>query len=132
MSRKKRSHTSIQLSHLLKPDGEIDELARDPGSGGGVVMNLSKHRNIEILMGEGSADPALRVALTKELLIKVDTGAKFTKGRTPGAKATKTKYIHKLRQQHPDLTAKGLYKLADKKIIGTMSPKTFENHLSQL
>ena len=58
-------------------------------------------------------------------------GEKFRPARKLGSLSEKTKYIYKLVENNPDLTAKGLYKIADKEVLGAMPITTFSNHVSK-
>ena len=48
----------------------------------------------------------------KKYKLDANKGRKFTEGRRAGAKAETTKYIAKLNEQYPTLSAKELYKIA--------------------
>lgn len=112
----------IPLSKLLEPDGEIDHAVRDLKGKSGVVMQLTKYRNVEAMMGEKNADPKLRVALTKELLAARDQAReradRFPAGRVAGAVDARTKYIRELIGAHPTSKPLALWKVADKKRAG--------------
>lgn len=51
-------------------------------------------------------------------------------GRKKGATTAKTQHIYTLANNRPNLSAKELYALADKKIIGDMRDGTFANHVT--
>jgi hypothetical protein len=112
----------IPLSVLLEPDGTVDSTLRklkpdSNGNSSGVVMVLTKHRNLEAMMGQKRGDPKLRVALTKELLKLRDDAAakaaKFPAGRAHGALDDRTKYIIELIQSNPGVgKPSGIWKLA--------------------
>jgi hypothetical protein len=60
-------------------------------------------------------------------------GEVFKPKRKKGAISKKTKHIQTLVEQHPEKTAKELYALADKSILGEGKPmqlRTFDNHVS--
>jgi hypothetical protein len=57
-------------------------------------------------------------------------GEKFKPNREKGALSARTKYIHELALDNPKLSAKELFALADRNIIGKMALRTFGNHVS--
>ena len=62
----------------------------------------------------------------------VDTGMKFSKGKSPGAKSKKRLHIEELVKNYPNRTAKELSRLANSELIGKMTFETFQNHVSKI
>lgn len=83
-----------------------------------------------MFMGENRSDPKLRRALAVELLPLATKGVRFAPGRPARSRNKKTNYIYQLARDNPGLSAKELYKEADKAIIGDMAERTFDNHVS--
>ena len=61
----------------------------------------------------------------------IEKGEIFSTKKPKGSISPKTAHIIKLAADYPDMTAKELMLKADKKIIGEMKPRTFDNHVSQ-
>ena len=59
-------------------------------------------------------------------------GIKFSQGKASGARSKSTLHIEELVKRNPNLTAKELFKLADPGLIGKMSLRTFQNHVSKI
>ena len=75
-------------------------------------------------------------ARTYEYLFEVtehhrQRGLMFEPKRKAGSEASNTKYIKKLVDEKPNLTAKELYKLADISKIGQITSGTFANKVSE-
>jgi hypothetical protein len=58
-------------------------------------------------------------------------GLKFEPKRKAGSEASNTKYIKKLVDKNPNLTAKQLQKIADESEIGNITSGTFANKVSE-
>jgi hypothetical protein len=57
-------------------------------------------------------------------------GERFSGGRAKGAISKQTKHIFKLAKDNLSLSAKELFVIANKSIIGDMSERTFSDHLT--
>ena len=69
----------------------------------------------------------------KEQLEKyAEKGIQFSQGKALGARSESTLHIEELVKRNPNLTAKELFKLADPGLIGKMSLRTFQNHVSKI
>jgi hypothetical protein len=101
---------AIPFSALLRDDGGI--------------------RNALMVLGENHVDPKLRQALVAELMPIARKGVRFRAGRLPGSRSKEVNYIHQLARSRRALSAKALFRIADKAIIGKMSERVFANHVS--
>lgn len=61
-----------------------------------------------------------------------EKGIKFSKGKLLGVKSKSTVHIEELVKNNPNLKAKELFKLANPQLIGKMSLRTFQNHVSKI
>lgn len=89
-------------------------------------------RHYEMIMKEpeGATDTKLKKAITTELILRARNGIKFS-GREKGAIGSATNHIVQLAKENRSLSAKQLLHIADKSIIGKMSVRTFENHVTE-
>lgn len=58
-------------------------------------------------------------------------GEQFQPGRRKNALAESTIYIHDLAKNNPGPSAKELFRIADRKVIGKMTLGTFQNHVTK-
>ena len=59
-------------------------------------------------------------------------GIQFSKGKALGARSKSTLHIEELMKKHPDLKPKELQKLGNPELLGEMSIRTFQNHVSKI
>ena len=68
------------------------------------------------------------VALESEYLKRI--GRDFREGRKKGSTSAGTDHIHKLALENPDASAKEIFSMTDKSIIGKMAYGTFANKVT--
>lgn len=96
----------------------------------GAVYKLARFQEaVRIGQGQGEEKGLIYLTDTRTAGL-VTTGKKFQTHRPIGSVSAKREHIYKLAADNPMKTAKELMQIADKIIIGKMSPGTFANHVS--
>ena len=96
-------------------------------------MTAEEQEAIEKEVHEAYEQHLIEEEERKEQLEKyAEKGIQFSQGKALGARSESTLHIEELVKRNPNLTAKELFKLADPGLIGKMSLRTFQNHVSKI
>lgn len=129
------------LQANINAGSSVSDLSREYQSRCIALLDKAQHSNqwdaiakhLAFLLFAGAVHDVLLPRVTgafNHIVPDANRGRSFKKGRAKGALSSKTIHIYGLVYVHPEMSAKELFRLADKKVLGGMALGTFSNHVS--